>query len=144
MHTTWQTLALGTRDQVYGAFLSTPPGTKLPVEQETKSVVCSLVGWVCCFGARGQAVSNKNYTHRNVNMMLYSHHMSPLLCWHKTYSRPCTTAVLNNNTNTCRHLKTKHNLPSLFIRATTHVTMSSHFACAITYVHTSCADTRAK
>ena len=41
-------------------------------------------------------MSKKTYIHRNVNMMLYSHHMSPLMCWHNNVQTKCSTAVLEN------------------------------------------------
>ena len=46
-------------------------------------------------------MSKKTYIHRNVNMMLYSHHMSPLLCWHNNVQTKCPTAALENK---CRRL----------------------------------------
>ena len=32
-------------------------------------------------------MSKKTYIHRNVNMMLYSLHMSKQMCWHKNFEK---------------------------------------------------------
>lgn len=55
-------------------------------------------------------MSKKTYIHRNVNMMLYSHHMSPLLCWHNNVQTKCSTVVLENILKNMSTLKNKKSL----------------------------------
>lgn len=52
-------------------------------------------------------MSKKTYIHRNVNMMLYSHNMSPLLCWHNNVQTKCSTVVLENILKNMSTLKNK-------------------------------------
>ena len=38
-------------------------------------------------------MSKKTYIHRNVNMMLYSLHMSKQMCWHKNVEKMLNCSV---------------------------------------------------